>query len=744
MKKQNKKWILTAAALVMLAATAGATALTNTTAKAESSDFVMDGAAIRYNEPTGIRFAAVVTEDLKNQVESSENQSFGALILPNDYLESITIDEEHPHTTQLNGIQYNSAEGLKAVWNTEEEQYEVRYSIADVQYGNYNRDWFGIVYIKTVDGDSVTYDYADVVNGNNVRAVSQVAEGVYDLTVADKQALLDDYIYQAEYLEAHPVSDWTAEGVAESEKAKALAYATAQKETVSAFDSAVEVKDLSTATTKYEALGTFAKARKTLALNQLKATLVSDKISALPATNALSANDWYAINIVKTAYNALDADVQALVTNSATLTAVEEAYNSVYEVKVLFDGKTLSDAVKAIGAPNTLPEGADSTVNNSTEYVETTTISDETVGSALGMRLLGSGNGWEVLQMDFDASTIEGYDIYFKSKLACPFNATRNIRWTTTNLGKGANYGVSAIELTSLDSTATNWSDYTISASDFATQTARFANATGLLIAWNTHTAEDHIAYVSPVIAIKNLVQDMIDKIDALNESLDMGNLTANDYYSIYPVITEYNALSDVQKNAVTNSATLTAIEEAYNAKYEVKVLFDGKTLSDAVKAIGAPNTLPEGADSTVNNSTEYVETTTISDETVGSALGMRLLGSGNGWEVLQMDFDASTIEGYDIYFKSKLACPFNATRNIRWTTTNLGKGANYGVSAIELTSLDSTATNWSDYTISASDFETKTTSTGDSATGLVIAWNTHSAANHIAYVGPIFAIKAK
>ena len=164
--------------------------------------FVMKGAGIRFDEPTGIRFTATVDATTYQTVTESNDKVFGAIILPNDYLDG--IDTITNHVTQLDGIKYNTKEGLLGL--PVDGGYEVSYSIAQIQYGNYNRDFYCLIYIKTGEGATATYEYATVVGGNNVRSVSEVAEGYYpNAEVEEKQDLLN-FIFKAEYLAANPTN----------------------------------------------------------------------------------------------------------------------------------------------------------------------------------------------------------------------------------------------------------------------------------------------------------------------------------------------------------------------------------------------------------------------------------------------------------------------------------------------------------------------------------------------------------
>lgn len=261
MIKSKKNLAIVLLAMVMAVACMFAVVAVNSnTAKADGKTFEMEGASIRYEEPTGMRFAAMVDATTYQEVIDSDNKVFGAIILPNDYLDG--VGELTNHATQLNGIKYNTREGLLGV--EKNGGYRISYSLSNVQYGNYNRDFFGIVYIKTTVEGTASYEYASVVDGNNVRSVAEVALADYDSADDIEKLDLYNYIFKSEYLAANPTD--------KDGEPDAIAYAEAQVEALTAFESAsanipqadavayVNYADIKTAKTEYAKLGDKAKA----------------------------------------------------------------------------------------------------------------------------------------------------------------------------------------------------------------------------------------------------------------------------------------------------------------------------------------------------------------------------------------------------------------------------------------------------------------------------------------------------
>ena len=199
-----------------------------TTFKANATEeFYMNGAGVRYitdeDDSTGIRFEARVSESLYDSVINDSNRIFGAFILPNDYLTNndITSDSITNHKTQFGaaGIAYNECENLIKYRDNADGTTSIVYSITDIQYGNYNRDFFCLMYIKSKD--SGTYQYA-AANDKNVRIVAGVALAAYEAGEDDDTGTLLNYIFVADYELTDAVGSKTSAMTYASENASAV------------------------------------------------------------------------------------------------------------------------------------------------------------------------------------------------------------------------------------------------------------------------------------------------------------------------------------------------------------------------------------------------------------------------------------------------------------------------------------------------------------------------------------------
>ena len=180
MKKRGLKLLLLA---IVMTFSFGLSAIVGASADGERT-FAMAGASVRINDPTGLRFEATVDKTTYESVLNDSNKTFGAFILPKDYLEAEEITEITDHEAQFKAknLEYLNREGITGsqIDNKDDADYILKYSIVDLHYYNYNRTFFGLFFIKTVDGDTATYEYATVNGANNERSIAYVANAAIE------------------------------------------------------------------------------------------------------------------------------------------------------------------------------------------------------------------------------------------------------------------------------------------------------------------------------------------------------------------------------------------------------------------------------------------------------------------------------------------------------------------------------------------------------------------------------------
>lgn len=181
---RNKKLFGLLAVGALSLATVGAGLLVNPEVKASADSdlrFEMTGAGVRLEDPTGLRFEALVGKDLAE----NENVTFGVIIFPENIMEMYGVSTEYSATTNyINEINTKAAEyvaqyplaNMESAPQLSEsgEYYTLWGSIANIQYNNLARDWFGVAYAK--EGDTYTFaEFSDSVNVRNVTYVASAA-----------------------------------------------------------------------------------------------------------------------------------------------------------------------------------------------------------------------------------------------------------------------------------------------------------------------------------------------------------------------------------------------------------------------------------------------------------------------------------------------------------------------------------------------------------------------------------------
>ena len=142
-----------------------------------------EGAAIRLDEPTGLRFTARVNKAAADALSAAYGGevSYGTLIVPQDML-GVYLAEE---LFNSEGVLKVASSGF---YGTEGEDYIFRASIVNIKGYNYTRAFVGIAYVETADGVIFAADYE-----GTARSVYEVAKALY----ADRKDSADDY-YQYE------------------------------------------------------------------------------------------------------------------------------------------------------------------------------------------------------------------------------------------------------------------------------------------------------------------------------------------------------------------------------------------------------------------------------------------------------------------------------------------------------------------------------------------------------------------
>lgn len=148
-----------------------------------------EGASVRMNTPTGIRFTGAVDktyfDGLKTQY-GADNVTLGMLITPTDYLTAnnlVFTKAALDACEAISGAKYLEIDAITVL--EEDAYYKVNCAMTNVLEANYARDFSAILYIK-VNGEIFEYSAYDA--EDNSRSIAEVSEAAYNdvKTTADE------------------------------------------------------------------------------------------------------------------------------------------------------------------------------------------------------------------------------------------------------------------------------------------------------------------------------------------------------------------------------------------------------------------------------------------------------------------------------------------------------------------------------------------------------------------------------
>ena len=118
-----------------------------------------------------LRAGCYITPAVYDYVASDPNKSFGTLIVPYSYVENAPFEgDKLAWHEYLDANELVRLETESTVYTHYDEKglargYYTQFSMTDMKVASYNRKFTAISFIKTVDGDSVSYEYARYKNG---------------------------------------------------------------------------------------------------------------------------------------------------------------------------------------------------------------------------------------------------------------------------------------------------------------------------------------------------------------------------------------------------------------------------------------------------------------------------------------------------------------------------------------------------------------------------------------------------
>ena len=176
----------------------------------DSVSFTMqNGASVRKDEPTGLRFRSLLSKEDYNKLTENVGEgkddtslTFGMLIAPQDYAEKKELNEANVfgenamYTFDENDT---DSEKLKILNIYDNEMHETADGVmsftgilTNVKSVNYNRRFVGVGYIKAVDKNGkAAYKFASA--NDNARSVIEVAQAAIEKGETDTDGVLADF-----------------------------------------------------------------------------------------------------------------------------------------------------------------------------------------------------------------------------------------------------------------------------------------------------------------------------------------------------------------------------------------------------------------------------------------------------------------------------------------------------------------------------------------------------------------------
>ena len=176
----------------------------------DSVSFTMqNGASVRKDEPTGLRFRSLLSKEDYNKLTENVGEgkdytslTFGMLIAPQDYAEKKELNEANVfgknavYTFDENDT---DSEKLKILNLYDNEMHETKDGemsftgiLTNVKSVNYNRKFVGVGYIKAVDKNGkAAYKFASA--NDNARSVIEVAQVAIEKGETDTDGVLADF-----------------------------------------------------------------------------------------------------------------------------------------------------------------------------------------------------------------------------------------------------------------------------------------------------------------------------------------------------------------------------------------------------------------------------------------------------------------------------------------------------------------------------------------------------------------------
>lgn len=166
------------------------------TAGSERQFVMAEGAYIRIDEPAGIRFEARFNQPVYDElfgVEAAAGKTLGMIIVPSSYVTDCNGDAEYggkyyEYFRDVKGKMLECTYAENRVGEYGDGIYYIRATVTEVLFENSGMDFIAIAYIRTQDGETASYEYADFSSEVNARSVAKAAKNALNDNSSDLTA----------------------------------------------------------------------------------------------------------------------------------------------------------------------------------------------------------------------------------------------------------------------------------------------------------------------------------------------------------------------------------------------------------------------------------------------------------------------------------------------------------------------------------------------------------------------------
>jgi hypothetical protein len=176
-KKCKKACILLFSFVAVISMCFSVIFLNNTTALAQQNVIfeMVDGAGVRVNDPTGMRFKTRFSKDYYDELTTTDASLFVAIFPYADYSAYQVSNKDMPDWLEekYGSGKYINIEISEESFYTiaEDDCYYANAVISNLYFNNYHREFVGISYIRRGTAGAYSYEYTTITEEDNARSI---------------------------------------------------------------------------------------------------------------------------------------------------------------------------------------------------------------------------------------------------------------------------------------------------------------------------------------------------------------------------------------------------------------------------------------------------------------------------------------------------------------------------------------------------------------------------------------------